>query len=233
MRIVSLVPSVTESLLAWGIEPVACTRFCEQPQLRHVGGTKDPDITAIVGLSPDMVVVDREENRRDDAVELARRGLRVADLHVTSLASAEAETRRLAELVGAKFDPSRATTCTPPRVRAFVPIWRRPWMTINAATYGASLLASIGVTVSHGDASSPYPTVSSGELAQSCEERGVGVVLLPTEPYAFADRHVPEVVSATGINDVRIIDGRDLFWWGVRTKGARERLTGVLADLLG
>ncbi|MEY3641651.1 MAG: hypothetical protein RLZZ199_1456, partial [Actinomycetota bacterium] len=89
MRVVSLVPSVTESLLAWGIEPVACTRFCEQPQLRHVGGTKDPDVAAIADLSPDIVVVDREENRRDDAEDLARRGLRVVDLHVTSVETAE------------------------------------------------------------------------------------------------------------------------------------------------
>ena len=48
MRVVSLVPSVTETLLAWGVDVVACTRFCEKPQLRHVGGTKDPDIEAIV-----------------------------------------------------------------------------------------------------------------------------------------------------------------------------------------
>ena len=59
MRVVSLVPSTTETLLAWGIEPVACTRFCEQPQLRHVGGTKDPDIDAIIALEPDLVVVDK------------------------------------------------------------------------------------------------------------------------------------------------------------------------------
>lgn len=233
MRIVSLVPSVTESLLAWGIEPVACTRFCEQPQLRHVGGTKDPDINGIVELSPDVVVVDREENRRDDAEQMVRRGLHVVDLHVTSLESAEAETRRLAELVGADFDPVPQTTCAPSTVTAFVPIWRRPWMTINSSTYGASLLASIGVAVSHADESSPYPEVTSGELACLREQRGVGVVLLPTEPYAFADRHIPEIVDATGISDVRIIDGRDLFWWGVRTAGARQRLAGVLADLLG
>lgn len=233
MRIVSLVPSVTESLLAWGIEPVACTRFCEQPQLRHVGGTKDPDINGIVELSPDVVVVDREENRRDDAEEMVRRGLHVVDLHVTSLESAEAETRRLAELVGADFVPSPETTCAPSTVTAFVPIWRRPWMTINSSTYGASLLASIGVAVSHADESSPYPEVTSEELACLREQRGVDVVLLPTEPYAFADRHIPEIVDATGISDVRIIDGRDLFWWGVRTAGARQRLAGVLADLRG
>ena len=81
VRVVSLVPSVTETLLAWGIEPAACTRFCEQPSLRHVGGTKDPDIGAIEKLAPDLVVVDREENRRDDARELMRRGIQVLDLH--------------------------------------------------------------------------------------------------------------------------------------------------------
>ncbi len=233
MRVVSLVPSVTESLLAWGIEPVACTRFCEQPQLRHVGGTKDPDVAAIADLSPDIVVVDREENRRDDAEELARRGLRVVDLHVTSVESAEIETRRLATLVGAEFSPTERVDLALRRVTAFVPIWRRPWMTINASTYGASLLAALGVAASHADASSPYPEVATHDLPLLRDERGVGVVLLPTEPYAFTDRHIPEVVEATGISDVRIIDGRDLFWWGVRTAGARQRLAGVLADLLG
>lgn len=234
MRVVSLVPSVTESLLAWGVEPVACTRFCEQPTLRHVGGTKDPDIAAIVGLSPDLVVVDREENRRDDADELKRRGLRVVDLHVTSLDSAVSETARLAELVGADFPQSagRAGESSQLRVTAFVPIWRRPWMTFNSATYGASLLASIGIGVSHAGVSARYPEVSVDDLTRARHELGVSVVLLPTEPYAFVERHIPEIVDATGIEDVRIIDGQDLFWWGVRTAGARRRLAAALEDLL-
>ena len=50
----------------WGIEPVACTRFCEQPGLPHVGGTKDPDVAAIVELAPDLVVVDAEEIKQVD-----------------------------------------------------------------------------------------------------------------------------------------------------------------------
>lgn len=233
MRVVSLVPSVTESLLAWGVEPVACTRFCEQPGLRHVGGTKDPDVDAIVGLAPDVVVVDREENRRVDAEEMTRRGLRVVDLHVTDLDSAARETARLAELVGVRFVPSLGRAPKRPTIRAFVPIWRRPWMTINAATYGASLLASIGVSVSHADASVAYPEVPADELGGLATDRGVGVVLLPTEPYAFAERHVGEIRELTGIEDVRIIDGRDLFWWGVRSAGAGERLAHVLGDLLG
>src|SRR3954469_11976792 len=77
MRVVSLVPSITETLLAWGIEPVACTRFCEQPSLVHVGGTKDPDVDAIGRLVPDLVVVNDEENRREDAAALEAAGLAV------------------------------------------------------------------------------------------------------------------------------------------------------------
>jgi ABC-type Fe3+-hydroxamate transport system substrate-binding protein len=233
MRIVSLVPSVTESLLAWGIEPVACTRFCEQPDLRHVGGTKDPDIYAIAALMPDLVVVDREENRKEDADALQDRGIVVMDLHVVSVESAIAETERLAGAVGVTFDdadPLVSTTASNDgALTAVVPIWRTPWMTINGATYGASLLGSIGIRVSHADASESYPMVSPDALAAT----GASIVLLPTEPYAFAERHVPEIRSLTGIDDVRIVDGKDLFWWGVRTPAARTRLAGQLADLLG
>ena len=226
MRVVSLVPSVTETLLAWGIEPVACTRFCEQPHLRHVGGTKDPDVEAIVNLKPDIVVVDREENRRDDAATLVARGIQVVDLHVTSLETAVSETSRLAGIVGVgwKSDTIESQSI---RARAFVPIWRRPWMTFNRATYGASILRSVGIDVSHAEASVTYPEVDPDELGKI----NADLALLPTEPYAFAERHIAEVTELTGIADVRIIDGRDLFWWGVRTESARERLASRLRDI--
>lgn len=228
MRVISLVPSVTETLLEWGIEPVACTRFCEQPQLRHVGGTKDPDVDAIVALGPDVVVVDREENRRDDAATLVARGVNVVDLHITSLDTAVSETSRLANIVGVDWNCALVGP-QPLRVRAFVPIWRRPWMTFNCATYGASILESIGVGVSHNTASNTYPQLEPDDL------RGLDVdlVILPTEPYAFAERHIAEVADLTGIDDVRIVDGRDLFWWGVRTAPAQERLALCVRDLLG
>ncbi len=100
MRVVSLVPSITETLLAWGVDVVACSRFCEQPGLVHVGGTKDPDIEAIGALAPDLVVLDREENRREDAASLAARGLRVHATHVTDLASLRTALDSLAAAVG-------------------------------------------------------------------------------------------------------------------------------------
>ena len=95
-RVVSLVPSVTETLLSWGVEPVACTRFCEQPSINNVGGTKDPDLDVIENLKPDLVVMDREENRREDYQSLMTRSISVESLHVSSLADVEPEIRRLA-----------------------------------------------------------------------------------------------------------------------------------------
>ncbi len=110
MRVVSLVPSVTETLLAWGVTPVAVTRFCEQPTLLAVGGTKDPDVTAIVDLAPDLVVMCHEENRLEDFDALVAAGLRVEALRIESLADVNKAMAQLAGGVGAggsgPFDPA-------------------------------------------------------------------------------------------------------------------------------
>ena len=74
--------------------------------------------------------------------------------------------------------------------------------------------------------------VITGDASDELRELDVDVVLLPTEPYAFAERHVAEVRDLVGVDDVRIVDGRDLFWWGVRTDGARDRLALQLRDLV-
>ncbi|MGD9704781.1 MAG: helical backbone metal receptor [Acidimicrobiia bacterium] len=247
MRIVSLVPSVTETLLAWGVDVVACTRFCEQPDLPHVGGTKDPDIAAIAALSPDLVVVDREENRKDDADALRAAGVA---LHVTAVRSVADVTPTLQALrtavgVGAG-EPAGTQPSDRPSDRpsgpargsaaqhehgavsqraAFVPIWRRPWMTISGDTYGSSLLASIGVGNVYADLTDRYPTTDLADAAR----RQPALVLLPSEPYPFAQRHVAEISAAFPSATVLLVDGQDLFWWGVRTQPARQRLAAQLA----
>lgn len=230
-RIVSLVPSSTETLLALGADVVACTRFCEQPAIMHVGGTKNPDLDAIVGLAPDVVVMDREENRREDADELQAAGL---DLFVSAVTTVEAALAVVGDLA------ARAGVASPGSsgdrsggqaplvdgqpagaVRAFVPIWRRPWMTISGLTYGADLLAGLGVALVTGDRGDPYPTVELDEI----DALGPDIVLVPSEPYDFADQHLDELRVALGADvPVLRVDGRDLFWWGIRTPAATWRL---------
>ena len=217
MRVVSLVPSVTETLLAWDVEPVACTRFCEQPELRHVGGTKDPDVDAVVGLAPDVVVMNDDENRREDFDALVAAGLDVHVVRVCTVADVAPELARLAERLGVPFERWSLPDPLPVERRAFVPIWRRPWMTVNADTYGASVLAQLGVGTVFADAPERYPTVTLEEATA----RAPDVVLAPSEPYPFRERHVAELST---VAPVVLVDGQDLFWWGARTPAALSRL---------
>ncbi len=219
-RVVSLVPSVTETLRAWGVDPIACTRFCERPDLPHVGGTKDPDVGAIAELAPDLVVVDEEENRREDHDALIDAGLFVHVLAVRDLGHLDAQMTGLADAVGARWEPIGTIPEPAPRRRCFVPIWRRPWMALGEPTYGSALLRVLGIaTVAAPDGA--YPEVSLDEIAsRSCD-----LVVAPDEPYPFAERHRAELEV---VAPVVFVDGRDLLWWGVRTRGALARLSGVL-----
>jgi ABC-type Fe3+-hydroxamate transport system substrate-binding protein len=217
MRVVSLVPSATETLIAWGVTPVACTRFCEQPGLRTVGGTKNPDVRAIVDLAPDLVVLDEEENRREDHDELVAAGLPVHVLAVRSVADVAAQLPELALAVGAEPGPLTPEPVLPRRdLRAFVPIWRRPWMGLGRGTYGASLLELLGITVVP-TGGGRYDPVELDDIARETPD----VVIAPSEPYSFTDEHLVELGAIAP--SVRV-DGHDLFWWGVRTPGAARRL---------
>ena len=221
MRVASLVPSVTETLSAWGVEPIACTRFCERPDLAHVGGTKNPDIAAIVALRPDLVVMDVEENRREDADALTAAGLTVVALHVDSLTGLPEQMVRLATAVGVDVPPLAIPEPPAATLRAVVPIWRRPWMTISGATYGSDLLRAIGVVNVFADADRPYPEVTLADMAA----RSPDVVLVPSEPYVFTDEHLTEL---SAVAPTIRVDGQDLFWWGARTPAAIERLHAAI-----
>jgi ABC-type Fe3+-hydroxamate transport system substrate-binding protein len=226
MRVISLVPSATETLLAWGIEPVACTRFCEQPALRHVGGTKDPDIDAIAVLQPDLVVMCDQENRLEDADALTARGIQQHVIHLLDVDDNGPEMDRLATALDRA---DRIGTCgvghhddPPISLRAFVPIWKRPWMSINAETYGSTLLRRLGIANVAADCPDRYPSFADVEAIRSLRP---DVVLAPTEPYPFAERHR---VQLEEIAPTVFVDGQDLFWWGARTPAAIERLRSAL-----
>ncbi|MDQ2728817.1 MAG: helical backbone metal receptor [Actinomycetota bacterium] len=224
----SLVPSVTETLLAWGIEPVAVTRFCEQPGLRAVGGTKNPDLEAIAAIAPDLVVLDKEENNLADAEALADRGIDLHVTHVCSVADVAPTMARLASAVGAQLPGARQLDRSPVAAegspRVWVPIWRRPWMSINRSTYGSSILAAVDLHNVNSDAEIAYPVTTLEEAVAARPD----AVLAPSEPYAFAERHRSELET---VAPVTFVDGKDLFWWGVRTSGALDRLEVMAGGL--
>ena len=87
-RIISLVPSITETVFALGAgeRVVGVTSYCTHPPdgvagVTRVGGTKDPEIDTIERLEPDLIIVNDEENRQEDFSALEKRGL---PLYVTA-----------------------------------------------------------------------------------------------------------------------------------------------------
>lgn len=233
MRVISLVPSATETLRAWGTDPIACTRFCEQPDLPTVGGTKNPDVDRIIALHPDIVVMCPEENRLPDAEALEAAGLRI---HVCSPATVDDVPAALHALADAiRLRPADDQFGGPIRdldpldLRAFTPIWRRPWMTFTGDTYGSSVLWAIGVDNIAADwhtgdgPGGRYPTVELDRIREVAPD----VILAPSEPYSFKPDHL---AALSEIAPTIPIDGQDLFWWGVRTPDALHRLHRAIGD---
>ncbi|MDQ1457731.1 MAG: hypothetical protein QOH28_3351 [Actinomycetota bacterium] len=226
-RVVSLVPSATETLVALGVRPVGCTRFCDLAGVPTVGGTKNVDVDAVAALAPDLVIVNDEENRLEDADALVARGLALHSMSPRSVSDVGPAVCALATGIGVEppepfdaWDAWQARTRAPERLSAFIPIWRRPWMSLAADTYGSSLLAHAGIANIFDDSVDRYPEVSLTEVAA----RAPDVVLLPSEPYTFAERHALELRATVPGLRVTFVDGRDLFWWGTRTPAAAGRL---------
>ena len=230
-RIVSLVPSVTEALFALGLgeRVVGVTDWCVHPAeplegMPRVGGTKDTDVEAVVGLAPDLVLANHEENTERTVRALASHGLTVrvdyprsvadgvallAELHALG-ASDEAFERVVAPARAALAAAEAARPAHP--VRVFCPIWRDPWMAISGDTYIHDLLELCGATNPWARATRRYPIVQKTEV----ELAGPEVVLLPDEPYAFAegdrqegDDPLPDVGSASGDHGVRAAPMRE------------------------
>ena len=97
-------------------------------------------------------------------------------------------------------------------------------MTTSADTYGSSLLELLGIENVFAGAGERYAETTLEEIAA----RRADLVVLPGEPYPFKDRHVDEVKTIVRGADVRLVDGRDLFWWGIRTPDAVARLCEAL-----
>ncbi len=255
MRIVSLVPSLTEAVAAMGCldRLVGRTRYCVEPAGRieavpAMGGTKNPDIAAILAAAPDLVLVNKEENRREDAEALAAAGLRVHASHPRTVAEAVAMLAELAELLGVAGTAAAETAgdgfvddCRRALVRAegaligrvpvpvFCPIWRNPWMTFGATTYIGDMLRLAGARSVVGRGATDFFEVDPAAL------RGLGarLAVLPDEPYMFGPTHGRELVEAGVVERFVCIDGKDLSWYGPRIPGALQRLAAAVAGASG
>lgn len=244
-RIVSLVPSLTELLfdLGLGAEVVGRTTFCVHPRdavaaVPKVGGTKKVDLERLRRVAPTHVLVNVDENDREQ-VEAMRAF--VPHVVVTHPLSPD-DNPPLYRLVGALFHReregaalceryerarARLTAATAGTRRVLYLIWRDPWMTVSRDTYVSRTLALAGLeTVAH-DPAVRYPVV---DLARAAAE--ADAVLLSSEPFPFKPRHHDEVRALAGDGkSVLPIDGEMTSWYGSRAPAGLDYLSSFSAEL--
>jgi ABC-type Fe3+-hydroxamate transport system substrate-binding protein len=249
-RIVSLIPSTTETLCALGLADalVGITVYCREPAdvvrtKTRVGGEKNPDLETIRALAPDLVVANIEENVRGHIDALRGWGIPVWVTYPRTVADAVRMIRELGTITGTE---ARATTLADeldgrlaqlaalvagrPPVPVFYAIWREPWMTISQDTYIHDMLRVCGglnVFAAHPER---YPAVALEEIAA----RRPHVILLPDEPFRFREVHrrdfarfrdVPAVVSGR----VHLVDGKPFSWHGPRIAEALRTVPALLS----
>ena len=247
MRVVSLCPSLTELAFALerGPDLVGVTRFCVHPAegvraIEKVGGTKDPDVERIVALAPDVVLVNREENRIEDAEALRAAGLRVHDSMPRTVAETAEMVRSIGQALGraelgdaiardieTRAEHARQRAAGAPSVRFAYLIWRKPWMSVSSDTFASALLELAGGENVFGDRPVRYPEVTAEALSAAEPE----LVLLSTEPFPFEDKHADELARLTGLDRERfaLADGEYLSWHGSRTPDGIDYAAGLIA----
>jgi ABC-type Fe3+-hydroxamate transport system substrate-binding protein len=242
VRIVSLCPSITESLVALGLADalVGVTRYCIHPKealagVARVGGTKNPDLAAIRALKPDLVFCNSEENRGED-IELLKKELRVDVTHPRTVAEIPALLRHFGACTRREEESAKislkveealerveagihapSSSAAPLRFRYVYLIWKDPYMTVGPRTYIADLLRHAGGSLSleEKNAEAPdYPVTSEDEIVASSPD----VLILPDEPYRFGERDVAFWRERLpGSTRVALVSGDDFCWHGIRT----------------
>lgn len=229
-RIVSLVPSQTELLVDLGLINAikGVTKFCVHPkelrkQKKVVGGTKQVNIDKIKSLNPDIILCNKEENTQEMVEQLRE----LAPVHVSDVKTIE-DTQDLIRQYGKLFDADssakelaikienlskefRSTLNNTISRSCIYLIWRNPYMAAGQGTFINHLLELNGLkNVVKADR---YPEIPIESMAE------VDFVLLSSEPYPFAQKHIQEIRSHTKAQVV-LVDGEYFSWYGSRLLGA-------------
>ncbi|WP_224490006.1 ABC transporter substrate-binding protein [Robertkochia flava] len=234
LRVVSLVPSLTELLCALGLEDllVGVTRFCTAPahirkDKKIVGGTKKVHTNRIFELKPDLILCNKEENTPEMVADLSR----ICPVHVSDIITLD-HLFLLLEQYGTIFripdrtaalkkdiqevrtQHSEAFKARKPRAAYF--IWKDPWMLAGGGTFINTMLAEGGFVNIAGN-TLRYPMMED-ILPDNTEPPEL--VFLSSEPFPFQEKHKDEVREFFPESKVVLVDGSYFSWYGARLTSA-------------
>ncbi|MBX2841037.1 MAG: ABC transporter substrate-binding protein [Flammeovirgaceae bacterium] len=235
-RIISLVPSTTETLFDLGLEDevVGITKFCKYPKDKlkaclKVGGTKTFHFDRVEKLQPDLIIANKEENRKED-IEVLEKQYPVWISDICNISDSLEMIRKVGKMtnrletaekiigdINNGFDQI-TQKLQPKKVLYF--IWRNPFMVAGKGTFIDSILAKIGFENIAPEGR--YPKLDQEELEQLKEE--VDLILLSSEPFPFKEKYLSEFEEIFPNKEIQLVDGEMFCWPGSRLKYASKYL---------
>lgn len=232
-RIISLVPSQTELLYDLGLkeEVIAQTLFCIFPEEMHktkprIGGTKNLKIDKIISLQPDLIIANKEENDREQVLQLQSRfPVWVSDIKnledalfmiqsIGEICDKEETARVLLNNIIEGFGTLKRALGKQESSLYF--IWREPWMVAGTDTFIHHMMEMAGFKNALPFGSTRYPTLTEKEIIELNPER----ILLSSEPYPFKGKHMDELKAMLPNASISLVDGTYFSWYGSRLKDA-------------
>ena len=240
-RVVCLCPSLTETLLELGLDErlVGRTRYCIHPApqidaVAVVGGTKKIDFDAMTACAPDLVIAEKEENRREDVEALAQRWpVYVCDIQnleqaldaIGGLGRLTGQDMTADQLVQRIEQAWQGIAKLRQPLRVLYLIWRKPWMVVGADTYIDAVLDRLGLDNPARELEGRYPALHE-DMLRSLD---IDLCLLSSEPYPFTHEHVAEVQALLPAAAVACVDGEMFSWYGARMQPAAAYLCECVA----
>lgn len=225
MKIISLVPSITEALFDFGLsekEIVGRTKFCIHPKntvqrVEIIGGTKNLNIDKIKSLNPDLIIANKEENVKEQIEEL-QKDFKVLVTNISNLEDNYYLLKTLGNLLGkqeiaqkfnlkiyeilANFSDLKKKKC------AYL-IWKNPYMTVGFDTFIHDILDKIGFQNIFKN-QKRYPEISVEDL------RNAEYIFLSSEPFPFQQKHIDELQKELPDAKIILVDGEAFSWYGTR-----------------
>jgi len=232
MRIVCLVPSLTELLYDLGLEDriVGITKFCVHPYhlkstKKIIGGTKNVHAEKIRLLQPDIIIANKEENTEDIVIQMRE----IAPVWVSDIVTID-DTLAMIEEFGRIFavrtqsqqwvnkinfglHDIKSFMKDKPLLKAAYFIWKEPYMVAGGNTFINEMLKLNHFSNIYENKEGRYPEV----IVQKMKIQGdPEVVFLSSEPYPFKDEDAFELGRHTHHAKTVFVDGEMFSWYGSR-----------------
>ncbi|RXM40766.1 cobalamin-binding protein [Chryseobacterium sp. CH21] len=240
MKIVSLVPSITEALFDLGLtenEVVGRTKFCIHPQdkiknVAVIGGTKNINIEKIKALQPDLILANKEENVKEQ-VEALMDDYKVMVTNIDTIEDNYYLLKNLGKLFGKEdraqlfnlkiYDILNQAKLDAP-VKAAYLIWNKPYMTIGSDTFIHRILSEIGFENIFKD-KTRYPQITTEDLADA------DIIMLSSEPFPFKEKHIEELQAFYPDKKIMIVDGEAFSWYGTHIAKCENYFKELLSEI--